>query len=243
VPVYVHRQRVLAAQALLAAHPEVNVLLCDDGLQHYALGRDLEIAVIDLRLLGNGHVLPAGPLREPPARLAQTAVWALNGVSPGAVAALPGATQARYLPFQLLGANLQAVNPSKDVSNQSNPAPAWAQLQGRRVLVCAGIGAPERFFNSVAQFAQPHHIRASYHAFPDHHAYSEAAMRELVAQTQAEFVLGTEKDAVKWQAFAARFPVPMLMLPVHAEFNDVAQATLPACLLTLQENYRGRSPT
>ncbi len=80
VPVFVARKRADAGKALLQAHPEVNVLLCDDGLQHYALQRDIELCVIDAaRGLGNGWLLPSGPLRESRARLADVGAVVVNG--------------------------------------------------------------------------------------------------------------------------------------------------------------------
>ena len=80
-PVYVGRDRVAAAQALLAAHPECNLLIADDGLQHLRLARDVEVVVMDERGLGNGWPLPAGPLRECPARLATAEALVLNGAA------------------------------------------------------------------------------------------------------------------------------------------------------------------
>ena len=77
-PVFVGKDRVAAGRALLAAHPQVNLILCDDGLQHYRLARDFEIAVFDRRGLGNGWQLPAGPLREPVARLHEVDAVVLN---------------------------------------------------------------------------------------------------------------------------------------------------------------------
>src|SRR5690606_10728660 len=81
-PVAVHPRRVLAATALLSAHPDTDVLIADDGLQHTALARDLEIIVQDGRGIGNGRLLPAGPLREPPGRLAK-ADWLVTHLAAG----------------------------------------------------------------------------------------------------------------------------------------------------------------
>src|SRR5690606_9535995 len=90
VPVAVHPVRADAARQLLAHYPEVNVLIADDGLQHLALGRDVEIAVQDLRGIGNGRLLPAGPLREPASRLNEVDALITNiGTASPTQAALP----------------------------------------------------------------------------------------------------------------------------------------------------------
>lgn len=178
--VRVDADRVAAAKALVAEG--CDIVVCDDGLQHYRLARDLEIEVIDGgRRYGNGRLLPAGPLREPPERGTTCDFRVLNaGNSPDIVAGFgewpmwlqPG--QAR----PLLGGRAQ-------------PLSAFA---GQRVHAVAGIGDPERFFSLL----RGHGIGVVPHAFADHHRYDAEDLRfgsDLP-------VLMTEKDAVKCRAFA-----------------------------------------
>lgn len=169
-PVWIGADRVAAARALLAAHPRCDVLILDDGLQHYALARDVEIAVEDERGHGNGMLLPAGPLREPASRPVDATV--VNGAPPR-----PGAFAMRLVP-----AGLYALGePGRPV--------AVAELAGKRVHAVAGIGNPARFFATLAAMG----IAAEPHAFPDHHPYTAADL----AFPGAEAIVMTEKDAVK----------------------------------------------
>ena len=178
--VRVDADRVAAAKALIAEG--CDIVVCDDGLQHYRLARDLEIEVIDgRRRYGNGLLLPAGPLREPPERGTGCDFRVLNaGNSPDIVAGFgewpmwlqPGPAR------PLLGGRPQ-------------PLSAFA---GQRVHAVAGIGDPERFFAMLRE----HGIAVVPHAFADHHRYDVEDLRfgsDLP-------VLTTEKDAVKCRAFA-----------------------------------------
>jgi len=195
VPVWVGADRPAAAHALLADSPDVDVIVADDGLQHYALARDFEIAVVDGdRALGNSRLLPAGPLREPPSRLESVdAVVMLGGTRAPA-----GGT----------AFTMQQVPQSW--RNVANSARAFddALLRDPATVAIAGIAHPDRFFASLA--AQGFVGRTQ--AFPDHHAYS----RDDVAFPGARAVLMTQKDAVKCRAFAnAR----MWMLPIRADVD------------------------
>lgn len=173
-PMAVAPDRVAAARALLE-HDACDVILSDDGLQHYALGRDIEIAVVDgVRRFGNRRCLPAGPLREPAGRLAGVDLVVSNGL------AGPGETALRVQPGD-------AVNL---VSGERRPL---ERFRGVRVAAVAGIGRPERFFEALR--GQGLEIEA--HAFPDHHAY-----RPEDLAFAAGSVLMTEKDAVKCRRFA-----------------------------------------
>ncbi|MDN3577829.1 tetraacyldisaccharide 4'-kinase [Chitinimonas viridis] len=177
-PVFVGRDRIAAAQALLAAHPTTTVLLCDDGLQHYRLGRDIEIVVVDgNRGLQNGWLLPAGPLREPASRLAQAQAMLVNGSgAPG----LPAHPQRFDMALQP-GPAWQLAQP-----DQRQPLSNFAN---RQVAALAGIGHPERFFTTLRAAG----LTVQPHPFPDHHRYSVADLN----QVQADIRLVTEKDAVK----------------------------------------------
>ena len=177
-PVWIGRNRVAAAQALLQAHPECDVILSDDGLQHYRLQRDIEIVLVDgNRRFGNSLLLPAGPLREPVSRLKSIDFVVING----------GAVSSGEYAMKLEGSSFyNLLNP-----NISLPATAFA---GKNVHAIAGIGHPDRFFSYLKEFG----ITAQTHAFPDHHCYLESDI--VFGDTEA--ILMTEKDAVKCASFA-----------------------------------------
>jgi tetraacyldisaccharide 4'-kinase len=173
VPVWIGRDRVAAARGLLAAHPDRDVLVCDDGLQHYALGRDVEIAVEDERGHGNGLLLPAGPLREPGAR-------------PGAAGGGIRAGRAGAFEMQLVADGFRRVG------GRGEDVPL-AALRGKRLHAVAGIGNPGRFFATLRALG----LEFTAHAFPDHYAWTAADL----AFADCDCVLMTEKDAVKCRAF------------------------------------------
>lgn len=199
MPVAVGRDRVRAARLLLAEG--VRVILADDGLQHLSLARDLELAVVDGRRgLGNGRLLPAGPLREPAARLAQVDVVVINGAATGAAGGLSLPATMPCLHMHLQGEQLIALD------GRAAPMPL-ASLRGRRVHAVAGIGHPERFFQRLRADG----IEVLAHAFPDHHAYRPG---ELIF-AEALPLLMTEKDAVKCQRFGLG---DAWYLPVAASF-------------------------
>ncbi len=177
-PVWIGKDRAAAAQTALQAHPQCDVVLCDDGLQHYRLRRDAEIAVIDgERGFGNGLMLPAGPLREPSARLQSVDAVVVNGGEPS-----PG----RYA-MRLTGDIFyNLIDPGKT-------AVAGSFIAQNNHAV-AGIGNPRRFFDHLEALGIPF----TPHAFPDHHPYSAADL----AFADCDTILLTEKDAVKCAAFA-----------------------------------------
>ena len=129
VPVWVGRDRVAAGRALLAAHPEVDVVLCDDGLQHYRLARDVEIAVFDGRGAGNGWRLPAGPLRESLERLREVDAVVCNGAA--------DARLQPELPRFAMRLQPAAFYRLDDPQRRATAS----ELQGRRLHALAGIGA------------------------------------------------------------------------------------------------------
>ncbi len=182
-PVCIGRARVEAARLLLALHPEVDVLLADDGLQHYALARDCEIVVVDgARGFGNGRLLPAGPLREPIARLSTVDALVLNGDG-DAVSVLARTTDTPLFRMTLEGARFVNVFDADRVVSA-------AELPAQRLSAVAGIGHPDRFFARLSALG----LKFTAHAFPDHHTYRA---HDLPAGT----VLMTEKDAVKCAHF------------------------------------------
>jgi tetraacyldisaccharide 4'-kinase len=175
VPVAVGRDRPVAAQLLV--DQGCDVLIADDGLQHYRLARDIEICVIDgERRFGNAQLLPAGPLREPLNRLNAVDFRVCNGGDP----------QAGEVLMLLRGGLVRALVDSHEKS--------ITDFSGKRVHAVAAIGNPQRFFASLE--AQGVHVIA--HPFEDHHAFVPADF----AFGDDLPVLVTEKDAVKCRGFA-----------------------------------------
>ena len=201
VPVAVGRDRARAAKLLIERG--VDVVIADDGLQNPALVGDIEICVIDgRRRFGNQRLLPAGPLREPLARLQDIAFRVCNG----------GSAQPGEIPMRLVGEVAVPVA----CSAGTRPLESFA---GRRVHAVAAIGHPARFFTSLAA----HGIEVVAHPFADHHAFA----RQDLAFGDDLPVLMTEKDAVKCTAFAT---ANLWCVPVRAElpesFVDVLIAQL-----------------
>ena len=181
-PVWIGRDRVAAARALIAANPRCNVIVSDDGLQHYGLQRDFEIAVLDgSRGTGNGLPLPAGPLRESTGRLADVDAVVVTGNSFSLSASAP--TFAMTLE-------------GKGFFNLLNPAfhQEAGAFHGKGIHAVAGIGNPARFFDHL------HRLGLSFaaHAFPDHHAYAQSDLEF----GDADAIIMTEKDAIKCLRFA-----------------------------------------
>lgn len=175
-PVAADPNRLRAARTLLA-HVECDVIISDDGLQHLALGRDVEIAVIDgIRRHGNGRCLPAGPLREPASRLDSVDIVVANG------GGIPGEFDMRMVAEE--AQNLLEASMRRPLET----------FRGAPVHAVCGIGAPERFFMSLERAG----LTLIRHQFPDHHSFSAADIRF----DDAVPVLMTEKDAVKCRRFA-----------------------------------------
>ena len=204
VPVAIGRERPEAAKLLVEAG--CDVILADDGLQHYRLGRDVEICVIDgERRLGNAHLLPAGPLREPADRLDKVDFIVVNG----------GAPTGREIAMQLEGG--VAVN----MHDPSRIAPL-ADFAGRPAHAVAGIGNPARFFASLS--AQG--IAVHGHPFADHHAFT----RDDFTFADGCPVLMTDKDAVKCRRFAREnwWRVPVRAVLPEPFYDAVAQRIIAA---------------
>ena len=184
VPVWVGRRRTEVALALCAEHPEVDVLVADDGLQHRALARQAELVVFDERGAGNGLLLPAGPLREPlPA--ATPAIRRVLYTAGTASTPLPGVMATRRL---ALAWPLAAWH--RGDATQALPL---QQLRGRPLLAAAGMAAPEKFFGMLAAAG----LQTTRMPLPDHHPYTT-----LPWPPGTPDVLVTEKDAVKLQPAA-----------------------------------------
>lgn len=185
-PVWIGADRAAAAQGLLAAHPGCNVIVADDGLQHYRLARDVEIAVVDgARGLGNGMLLPAGPLREPETRLTSIDAVVVNISHSPKVGLRASAPPAFAMSLR-----------AREFYNLLNPEHRAApeHFRNRRVHAVAGIGNPQRFFEQLQHLG----LTFGAYAFPDHHAFSPADL----AFDDADVIVMTEKDAVKCRLFA-----------------------------------------
>ena len=192
LPVAVGPRRSADIAALLK-HAGVDIIVCDDGLQHYALARDLEIAVLDgVRRYGNGACLPAGPLREPAARLSTVDLLVTNGL------AARGEFAMRYLATHV-----------HRVGDAQDKVPL-ADFASREVHAVAAIGNPDSFFALLKRTG----FRVTQHVFDDHHLFT----REDLAFGDDLPVIMTEKDAVKCEHFAG----PRLWyVPIDVELPDV----------------------
>lgn len=191
-PVAIGVNRVEAARLLLAEYP-CDVIVSDDGLQHYALARDLEIAVIDgERRFGNGYCLPSGPLREPPERIKEVDLVVVNGggdLQPGEF----GMHYSGGDPVNLLNGEIRPIE-----TFRAGPCHALA-----------GVGNPGRFFKQLAAAG----LDCETHAFTDHHAFTPADLKF----NDGKPVIMTEKDAVKCEKFAE---AKHWRLPVKAELPE-----------------------
>lgn len=184
-PVMVGSDRVISASQLIEKF-DCDVILSDDGLQHYKLSRQFEICVVDgQRQMGNGFCIPAGPLREPPARLREVDVVVVNGSQP---LSIPGVT---YHSMQLRPdvwqhvAGIQADKPLPFIADKA---------QSKRLLAVTGIGNPRRFFNTLNDLTLMPETRS----YPDHHPFTEVDLQ----YARGRCLLMTAKDAVKCRVFA-----------------------------------------
>lgn len=187
-PVAVHPSRPKAAQALLRAYPEVDVIVADDGLQHLALGRDAEIIVQDTRKTGNGRLLPAGPLREPASRLSAVDVIVTNETSVTATN-VTGPSGPLYVSMTLQPHEVMHISTGRKL-----PWATWmATYADATVGAVAAIGHPERFFNMLTD----HGLKLEQTlGLPDHTAYDAASFDGI----RTDIILITSKDAVKCAA-------------------------------------------
>ena len=243
VPVFVGRRRAEAARALLAAHPGVNVLVCDDGLQHLALGRDIAIAVFDDRGTGNGWLLPAGLLREPwpPAAgnpFAPHLVLQQRRSSDTAPVQPPLALPAHAAAFH---ASRRLADLAVDVLGRQCPLSAFHDTE---LTAVAGIARPEVFFEMLReQGLNP----AATLALPDH---AGADAFQALPRSASATVLCTEKDAVKLFAVVAGWPaserpavwaVPLELQiepDFFAEIDRLLNASAPGARLSSGDGFQ-----
>ncbi|NWG38956.1 MAG: tetraacyldisaccharide 4'-kinase [Hydrogenophilaceae bacterium] len=188
VPVAVGSNRLEAARLLLARSPGVDIIVSDDGLQHYRMRRDLELVLVDAEAgFGNGWMLPAGPLREPVSRLNRADAMILtrrNDATMETPAGLP-VFGVRHEPAGFVnladGRLVQAIPHRQDIEDKNHA-----------VLAVAGIARPQAFFNLLTRLG----VRYQPRVYPDHHVYHAADLDRRAS------VVMTEKDAVKCRAFA-----------------------------------------
>lgn len=178
MPVGVHQDRGLAVQALLSRFPETNIIISDDGLQHYRLARDLEILVQDERGIGNGWLLPAGPLRESPSRLDEVDLVLTREQQLGESSKPAFSLQIDRFWQPSTNQHLSVAQFAQQIATQTP------------IAAVAGIGVPERFFKSLEQLGIT--VGQTY-ALADHAAIDPDWLRQLPAKT----ILMTEKDAIK----------------------------------------------
>lgn len=195
-PVFVSANRVAAAENLLASFPECNVIISDDGLQHYRMQRDVEIVVYDaVKGFGNGALLPAGPLREPISRLQTVDALVCNGESDQHKVLESIEMQLEPGAFY----SLLAVHQKADAQTFSQ----------KKVVAVAGIGNPARFFESLKRQG----VEFESMAYADHYAFQAEDFRNI----NADIIVMTEKDAVKCRAFAQS---NFWVLPVNAVIKN-----------------------
>ena len=212
VPLMIDPDRSRAVKALLAAET-LDLILSDDGLQHYGMARDLELVLIDAaRGLGNRRCLPAGPLREPVERLQSVDALLYNGAA---------ADREDGFAFRLQPAALVNL-----LTGERQPVDHFPP--GQQVHAVAGIGNPQRFFNTLETL----HWQPVHHAFADHAPYSA----EVLNFTPSLPLVMTEKDAVKCRAFAQHdwwyLAVDAVPSPAFvAWFDTQLMRLLPARLL------------
>ncbi len=212
VPVFVGEDRVAAARALRQAHPETDIVVCDDGLQHLRLARDAQVLVFDERGVGNGWRLPAGPLRDPlPARVPPRSLVLYNAAAPSTP--LPGHLARRSL--------AGAVSLDGWWRGEAPAAATLETLRGRPVLAAAGLAQPGRFFTMLREQG----LSIVEHPLPDHHAYADLHWPDGTTD-----VVLTEKDAVKIRperARPVRVWVAALDFALPAAFEQQLLALLP----------------
>ena len=197
LPVFVSKDRVLAAKALVKKYAKTDVILSDDGIQHYRLRRDLEVLVIDgTRKFGNGYLLPAGPLREFRSKLKTVDAIVCNHKK-----VIDGSTQMKYTGHLLI--NLKT-NKKIHLNN----------LSLKNIHAIAGIGNPDSFFD----YLKTYNILFSSSAFQDHYKFSKKDFRDMNDKN----IIMTEKDAVKCQQFSRNnFWYLPVIAEVDSKFTDV----------------------
>jgi tetraacyldisaccharide 4'-kinase len=213
-PMFVGASRTSAGQALLQENPQCNVLISDDGLQHYALQRDVEITLVNSsRQFGNQLLLPAGPLREKLSRLQTVDAIVDSGSGADFGFSFKDGLQPPIFNMLVQGETFESLDGSQAKRRAS-------YFIDKNLVAIAGIGNPERFFNQLSGLG----LQFEQQAFADHHAFTAQDLAQFLGKT----ILMTEKDAVKCQSFATRYA---WYLPVTATVSSSSQASLIALIL------------
>lgn len=236
VPVVVGGDRVAAGHALLQSHPEVDVLVSDDGLQHLSLGRDVEVLIFDERGIGNGRLLPAGPLRED-VREGTDAGPFETAAAARRIVVYNAAEPTTSLPGFIGRRSLAGVVPLADWWNAVAPSPdALAGLRDRNLVAAAGLARPGRFFAMLRAAG----LSIVELPLPDHYDFSA-----LPWPLGTGDVVVTEKDAVKLapdRRIGARVWVAALDFEIDAGFTDALLSRLPPRAATPSTEPDGNPP-
>lgn len=211
-PIVVGAKRAEAGAFLLSQHP-CDLLICDDGLQHYALKRDLEIGVVDgSRGFGNGRLFPAGPLREPLERAASIPIWVCNSKIPMDLSSFLNSAAPCFCMRPQQSRLVHLMDPNQSVG--------FEVMTKTLVHAVTGIGNPQRFFASL----RAHGFQIIEHAFPDHHVFRPEEL------DYADFpLIMTHKDAVKcrrwakpnWYYLEVTMELPSALLDLLSQDNRI----------------------
>jgi len=227
-PVAVAKSRTQATQLLLQVQPGCDVVIADDGLQHLQLARDIEIAVVDERLFGNGWLLPAGPLRESPGRLASVDAIVLHAAAGVPVGNVPC--------FRMRTGLVGHAYRLGDRSQSESLAALAAKQQSSTLAItaAAGIGVPQRFFDMLQKAG----LRFDSLSLPDHYDFRDDPFRDR----QADLLLITEKDAVKCERVEAlRNDRRIWVAPLQAAVDVALVDLVDSRLTSLRKRPHGPS--
>lgn len=230
--------RRLEAVDILVKDSDCDIILSDDGLQHYALPRDIEIVLVDaVRGFGNNKLLPAGPLREPVERLSSVNMVVFNGEPTGQLKAIVAEHKTPNYPLSMSITGLRSLNDETFFAADLQPLNRYNVIH-----LVAGIGHPERFFNAVRLLlsSDENAPRIVEHAFPDHHRFKENDLHFNPQSSNAAIVM-TAKDAVKCSGFNSGSNVnhstsnanklPLYTVDVSANIDDQMMTDLLAQLV------------
>lgn len=190
-PISVCADRKLGLENLIAAHPEIDLVVCDDGLQHHKLKRQLEWVVFDERATGNGKLLPEGPLREPLSRLASVDAIVSSSIEPAALAVQLGHIETEKIynaPVKLLGFENAMTGQYLDIGMAKK---TWLD---KKTIAFTGLANPSKFFKALTQ----HGLKpVDLMALPDHYKYPD----DFCSRLNCDIALTTGKDAVKLNSY------------------------------------------
>lgn len=218
-PMFVGVNRASAGLALLKSNPKCNVIISDDGLQHYALQRDVEIALVNSDYgFGNQRLLPAGPLRENMTRLQTVNVIVDGGGVADTASEFKHSKQAVVCKMQVHGKGFTSLDNNQSMMQES-------YFAKKDLVAIAGIGNPERFFNVLSSLG----LQYQQHVYPDHYAFTEQDLKQFSGKT----ILMTEKDAVKCFTFSIS---DAWYLPITATVNSTGPISLIQLILQKLRN-------